>query len=154
MWSVWHSSKVTRCGTSRTGKQMQPGWGSTDRPCCCVSRSVPYLPPPETQHILSLAHPRAINTGSHCSLCVPDPATPCARAVPRHCSLSLNTAYFLSFLFPPVCKSAWNEVFLCLKQDILKGGYWWHMHFQSLLAGVFLISESLYDTWEFGSKHR
>lgn len=78
------------------------------------------------------------------------------RPVPGRCRDTAARLWTLliSFLFPPVCKSAWNEVFLCLKQDILKGGYWWHMHFQSLFAGVFLISESLYDTWEFDSKHR
>lgn len=77
MWSCNIPEKWHPVAPWRQGNKCSLAGGSTDRPPCCVSKSVPYLPPPETQHILSLAHPRAISTGSHCSLCVPDPATPC-----------------------------------------------------------------------------
>lgn len=105
-----------------------------------------HLPPRGPAHILSWAHPLSVSTGNNCSLCRspghalrPDNAQLHSPTSPKH--------WLLPFLFiSSGVQSAWNTVFsFCLKQDILKSGKWWPIHFQSLLHGVFLTSLRLYN---------
>lgn len=139
----------------RTRKQM-PVWPEahqTGMPCW-VSRSVLVSPSPGDRAHPLLGTPTRHQHREHCSLCVKDLATPCVRTMRWLDGPSLQ-ALVISFPFYfLLCVKVYEmKFFLCVLQNILKG-YWWHIHFQSLFTGVLLISERLYNTQEFGSKHR
>lgn len=115
----WHP-----CGTSLgQGSEGRVARGLHRQASLAVSAGVCwYLPPPETKHILSLAHPLASSTGSHCSLCVKDPATPCARTMLGLYSPSL-WALLISFPFYfPLCGRVHKmKLFLLFKTGHFKG---------------------------------
>lgn len=140
----------------RTGKQMPVRLGgSTDRHSLLCQQECAGIFLPQRQSTSSPWHthlPLAQGT------IVPCVSKTWPRPMPGQCfdSTALVSKHWL---FPFLLISSFVGVHemkfsLLFETEHFVGGYWWHMHFQFLFNEVFLSSERLYNTLEFGSKQR